>query len=245
MPIAEAKKLGAMALFGEKYGDTVRVVSAGDFSVEFCGGTHTDNAAKIGLFKITSESSVAAGVRRITAVTGTGVLEVLEGFKNTVYEVAAQMKLANVNDVVLKAGQLNAELKEKDKQIAALETKLALGKVDDLIASAVEVKDFKVIAKVIEGMDANSGRSLADIIKSKDQAAVVVLGLKNADKLTFVAACGKAAVAGGAHAGNIVREVAKLAGGNGGGKPDSAMAGGKDISKANDAIAAVVDIVSK
>ncbi len=243
MPIEEAKKLGAMALFGEKYGDTVRVVSADDFSVEFCGGTHIDNTAKIGLFKITSESSVAAGVRRITAVTGDGVLALLEEYKTTLLNVAAEMKLASLNDVVLKVKQLGVDLKEKEKQISALETKLASGQVDDLIKDAVAVGDFNVIAKTVTGMDVNSARSLADLIKDKSETAIVVLGIVAGEKLTFVAGCGKAAVKSGAHAGNIVREVAKLAGGNGGGKPDSAMAGGKDVSKVDHAISKVVEIV--
>lgn len=243
MPIEEAKKLGAMALFGEKYGDMVRVVSVGDFSVEFCGGTHIDNSAKIGLFKIVSESSVAAGVRRITGVTGTGVLELLDSFKSLVLETANEMKLANPNDIALKAKQLSATVKEKEKEISALEAKLASGKLDEILASAVSTDKAIVITKVLNNMDVNSARTLCDTVKASKPNAVTVFAVVNGEKLTFVASCGSEAVKNGCHAGNIIREVAKVTGGNGGGRPDSAMAGGKDTSKAEQALAKVLELL--
>ena len=245
MPIEEAKKLGAMALFGEKYGDMVRVVSVGDFSAEFCGGTHIDNTSKIGLFTITSESSVAAGVRRITAVTANGVLEQLERYKALVVAAAAELKLNNIVDVPERAKQLTEELKERDRQISTLETRLAMSKVSELLASGVSVGKVRVIAKLVPQMDVNAARSLCDMIKDKFEDSVIVLGLVKQEKLTFVAACGKQALEAGCHAGNIVREVARLADGNGGGRPDSAMAGAKDLTKAEYAISKVAEIVGK
>lgn len=244
MPIDEAKKLGAMALFGEKYGDTVRVVSADGFSIELCGGTHVDNTSKIGLFKIISESSVAAGVRRISAVTGMGVLKVLDSYKKLAIDTAVELKTANVNDIPARVAALTVEIKEKERHISALEGKIAAGKVNEMMEAAVEVGSVKVIANVISEADTSVARSLCDTIKSKFDNVVVVLAVVSGEKLTFVSACGKQAVADGYHAGNIVREVAKLAGGNGGGKPDGAMAGGKEPEKANFAISKVVEIVS-
>ncbi|MBQ4154650.1 MAG: alanine--tRNA ligase [Clostridia bacterium] len=244
MPIEEAKKLGAMALFGEKYGDVVRVVSAEDFTVEFCGGTHIDNTGKIGLFKILSESSVAAGVRRISAVTGKGVLEFLDSLKQTIADAASEMKLANPNEIVIKAKQMTATIKEQKEEISALESKLAAGKMDDILSNATKTDKALVVAKVLNNTDVNSARTLCDTIKSSKPDMVAVFAVVSGEKLTFVASCGANAVKNGCHAGNIVREVAKIAGGNGGGRPDSAMAGGKDVSKADEAISKVVSIVN-
>ncbi len=244
MPIEEAKAMGAMALFGEKYGDTVRVVSVDGFSVELCGGTHVTNASSIGLFKIISESSVAAGIRRITAITGNGVLKFLDEYKALVAKTAAEFKLANPLDIALKAAQVNAELKEKDRQISILESKLAASKVSEMMVSAVDVDNVRVIAKVLKQTELSVARTICDTIKSEFEDIVLVFAVIANEKLTFISACGKDAIQKGCHAGNIVREVAKIAGGNGGGKPDSAMAGGKDISKADAAIASVIEIVS-
>lgn len=244
MSIDKAKAMGAMALFGEKYGETVRVVSVKDFSLELCGGTHVTNTAAIGMFKIISESSVAAGVRRITAVTGKNVLKLLEEYKSLVNNTAAEFKLANPLEIVSKAAQLSAEIKEKDRQISAFETKLAATKVSEMMVSAVDVADVRVISKVLNQMDIPVVRSLCDTIKSQFADVVLVFAVTSGEKLTFISACGKEAIEKGCHAGNIVREVAKVAGGNGGGKPDSAMAGGKDTSKANEAINKVAEIVA-
>ncbi len=243
MPKSEAEKLGAMALFGEKYGDTVRVVSADDFSVEFCGGTHVNNTSKIGLFKIISESSVAAGVRRIVAVTGKEVLELIDGYRELISKTAEEMKLANINDIAVRAKQLTLEIKEKDRTISSLESKLALGIANELIKNAEKTEKALVITKVLKDMDVNSARTLCDTIKEKCEDAVIVIAVLNEGKLTFASACGKAAIKRGCHAGNIVREVAKVAGGNGGGRPDTAMAGGKNAEKAEEAVAIVKDLV--
>ncbi len=244
MPIEEAKKLGAMALFGEKYGDRVRVVAADDFSIEFCGGTHVNNSAKIGLFKIVSEASVAAGVRRIEAVTGANVLELLNKYKSTIIDTAAALKSTNLMDVAAKARQVSEELRETGKKVEALEAKLAGSKISDMMKDATVVNGIKIITARMDGTTPNELRSMCDQVKGDDPAAVCLFAAVNGEKLTFCAAAGADAIAKGANAGNIVREVAKLAGGNGGGKPDSAMAGGKDVAKVDEAVAAAKDIIA-
>ncbi len=244
MPIAEAKKLGAMALFGEKYGEVVRVVAAADTSVELCGGTHVDNTAKIGLFHIVSESSVAAGVRRIEAVTGNGVLSVLYNNINLANETASVLKAQNANEIAKRAGAVMAELKETQRLLEKAEAKLAGGKIGDILNAAVAVNDIKVAFAKIDGT-ADDLRKMTDTVKAENEDTVIVLAAVNGEKLTFCAACGKAAVAKGAHAGNLVREIAKICGGNGGGKPDSAMAGGKDASKVQEALESVPAILKE
>ena len=244
MPIAEAKALGAMALFGEKYGEVVRVVAAADTSVELCGGTHVDNTAKIGLFHIVSESSVAAGVRRIEAVTGSGVLNVLYNNIALANETASILKAQNANEIAKRATAVMAELKETARLLEKAEANLAGGKLDDILAKAVMVNDIKVAVAKIDGT-ADDLRKMADTAKAENQDTVLVLAAVNGEKLTFTAACGKVAVSKGAHAGNLVREIAKICGGNGGGKPDSAMAGGKDASKVDEALATVPAILKE
>ena len=242
MPIEEAKKLGAMALFGEKYGDVVRVVSAGEMSVEFCGGTHVDNAGKIGLFRITAENGVAAGVRRIEAVTGTNYVNLVNHYKENAVATAAALKNGNIEENAEKAAALMQQLKDAERKIEALESKLAAGKINSIMDKAVAIGSVRVVTELLNGVEADQLRKMLDAVKSANDDVVAVFAAVNGQKLTFCAGVGKSAVAAGAHAGNIVREVAKLAGGNGGGKPDSAMAGGKDISKAQEALAAVCDI---
>ena len=243
MPIEEAKKLGAMALFGEKYGDMVRVVKAGDFSVEFCGGTHVSNSGAIGLFRIVSENGVAAGVRRIEAVTGYNVIALTEHYKELAVKTAENLKCANFEDIPSKALQLVSQLKETEKKAESLESKLAAGKLSGIMDNAVAVSGVKVATELLNGVSADEMRKMLDAVKSNNADAVAVFASVCAGKLTFCAGCGKDAVSKGAHAGNLVREVAKLTGGNGGGKPDSAMAGGKDTSKAEEALGAVCGIV--
>ena len=243
MPIEEAKKLGAMALFGEKYGDVVRVVKAGEMSVEFCGGTHVDNAGKIGLFRITAENGVAAGVRRIEAVTGTNYINLVNHYKENAVATAAALKNGNIEENATKAAALMQQLKDAERKIEALEAKLAAGKINSIMDKATVVGSTRVVTELLNGVEADQLRKMLDAVKSGNDDVVAVFASVNGEKLTFCAGVGKAAVAAGAHAGNIVREIAKLAGGNGGGKPDSAMAGGKDISKAAEALAAVCDIV--
>ena len=242
MPIDEAKKMGAMALFGEKYGDVVRVVAAGDKSIELCGGTHVDNTAKLGLFRIISESSVAAGVRRIEAVTGANVINLINHYKELIDETAAALKAQNAEDIARRAAQITAELKESEKANERLESKLAAGKINEMLNGAKAVGNVRVITAEIKG-SADELRKMADTVKAENSDMVAVFAGVNGEKVTFCAACGKDAVASGAHAGNLVKKVAQIAGGNGGGKPDSAMAGGKDTSKIAEALAAVENIV--
>ena len=246
MPIEEAKKLGAMALFGEKYGDVVRVVSAGDFSVELCGGTHADNTAKLGLFKIVSESSVAAGIRRITAVTGFGVLKHIENDERIMQSAAAAMKLGNVAELDKRAATLSAEVKAKDRELAELRSEISALKAGSLMDSARQVGGVRLITAEVEVSNPGELRSMCDTARDNGADIVAVFAGINKEKgtLNFACACGADAIKLGAHAGNIVRETAKIAGGSGGGKPDSAMAGAKDDSKADEALAAVDSIVS-
>ena len=246
MPIEEAKKLGAMALFGEKYGDVVRVVSAGDFSVELCGGTHADNTAKLGLFKIVSESSVAAGIRRITAVTGFGVLKHIENDERIMQSAAAAMKLGNVAELDKRAATLAAEVKAKDRELAELRSEISALKAGSLMDSARQVGGVRLITAEVEVSNPGELRSMCDTARDNGADIVAVFAGVNKEKgtLNFACACGADAIKLGAHAGNIVRETAKIAGGSGGGKPDSAMAGAKDASKADEALATVDSIVS-
>lgn len=246
MPIEEAKKLGAMALFGEKYGDVVRVVSAGDFSVELCGGTHADNTAKLGLFKIVSESSVAAGIRRITAVTGFGVLKHIENDERIMQSAAAAMKLGNVAELDKRAATLAAEVKAKDRELTELRSEVSALKAGSLMDSARQVGGVRLITAEVEVSNPGELRSMCDTARDNGADIVAVFAGVNKEKgtLNFACACGADAIKLGAHAGNIVRETAKIAGGSGGGKPDSAMAGAKDASKADEALAAVDSIVS-
>ena len=246
MPIEEAKKLGAMALFGEKYGDVVRVVSAGDFSVELCGGTHADNTAKLGLFKIVSETSVAAGIRRITAVTGFGVLNHIENDERIMQSAAAAMKLGNVAELDKRAATLAAEVKAKDRELAELRSEISALKAGSLMDSARQVGGVRLITAEVEVSNPGELRSMCDTARDNGADIVAVFAGVNKEKgtLNFACACGADAIKLGAHAGNIVRETAKIAGGSGGGKPDSAMAGAKDASKADEALAAVDSIVS-
>lgn len=245
MPIAEAKKMGAMALFGEKYGDVVRVVKAGDFSVELCGGTHVDNTSRLGLFKIRQEGSVAAGVRRIDAVTGTGVLRLIE---NTLFEVAkasAALKLNSAKDIAVGCEKAAEELKAKDKKIAELEQKMIAYQMDSIMDNAPEINGVKLISAKLEGVEGDMLRSMCARATDKLSACAVLLASVNGEKLTFACAVGKDLIAKGVKAGELVKAAAQLTGGNGGGKPDIAMAGGKDISKIQNALDAFVNTVTE
>lgn len=243
MTIEEARKLGAMALFGEKYGSVVRVVQAGGFSVELCGGTHVDNAGKIGLFKIVSESSVASGVRRIQAVTGKNVISFLDGKTAVLQQTSALLKAGGEDEIVPKVTAILAENKEREKEINALNQKLTKLKSADVFDNVKEVSGVRLITASLTGVAPDALRSLGDEAKALGDDVVAVIAGQNGEKANFVAVCGKEAVARGAHAGNLVREVAKLAGGGGGGRPDSAMAGAKDLSKIETALAAVEKLV--
>ncbi|MBO5494712.1 MAG: alanine--tRNA ligase, partial [Eubacterium sp.] len=242
MPIDEAKKMGAMMLFGEKYGDIVRVVKAGDFSTEFCGGTHVSNSGELGLFKIVSEASVASGVRRITAVTGTNLMLMLNLFEKRVKGIASVVK-SSEKDVVERVEALSAENRSYEKKIAELNAEIARLKSADLFAKPDEVEGLDVYVALIENTTPDALRKMGDSLKDKGDNTVAVIAGVNEDKTkaNLVAVCGKGAIAKGVKAGDLVREIAKLAGGGGGGRPDSAMAGAKDVSKLNDALAAVKD----
>ena len=242
MPIEEAKKMGAMMLFGEKYGDIVRVVKAGDASTEFCGGTHVASTGELGLFKIVSEASVAAGVRRIVALTGTGVLNYLNECEDTVKFASATFKSAD-NEVKDRITAIVAENKAKDKEIQNLNAEMTKLKSADMFSSAVDVDGLELYTAKVEGTTPDALRSMGDDVKTKGDNVVAVLAGVNGDKANFVAVCGKGAIAKGVKAGNLVKEVAKIANGGGGGRPDSAMAGAKDITKIDEALSKAEEIV--
>lgn len=242
MPIEEAKKMGAMMLFGEKYGNIVRVVKAGDFSTEFCGGTHVSNSGQIGLFKIVSESSVAAGVRRITALTGTNILTAFAANENLI-KLSASVLKTGINDVKEKIDSIVADNKTKDKEIQALNTELTKLKSADALSKPVDIDGLEVYVARLDGITPDALRSMGDDIKSTNDNAVAVIAGINGEKASIVAVCGKNAVAKGVKAGDVVREVAKLAGGGGGGRPDSAMAGAKDLSKLDSALSSAINII--
>ncbi len=242
MPIEEAKKMGAMMLFGEKYGDIVRVVKAGDASTEFCGGTHVASTGELGLFKIVSEASVAAGVRRIVALTGTGVLNYLNECEDTVKFASATFKSAD-NEVKDRITAIVAENKAKDKEIQNLNAEMTKLKSADMFSSAVDVDGLELYTAKVEGTTPDALRSMGDDVKTKGDNVVAVLAGVNGDKANFVAVCGKGAIAKGVKAGDLVKEVAKIANGGGGGRPDSAMAGAKDITKIDEALSKAEGIV--
>ena len=237
--IETARKNGAMALFGEKYGKVVRMVKMGDFSTELCGGTHLDNTAKAGMFKIISEIGVAAGVRRIEATTGYGVLSLLESKESLIEKTASELKCQNVNDIAKRASTINEEVRGLKREIESLNSKMAGSRVNDLLSSAKVVGAYNVITADLGDMGADAVRSLGDAIKDKDASAVAVFAIHSGEKLNFIAVCGKDAVKNGAHAGKILGEVSAVTGGRGGGRPDSAMSGGKDVSKIGEALALV------
>ena len=242
MNIEDAKKTGAMMLFGEKYGETVRVVKAGDLSTEFCGGTHVSNSGQLGLFKITSESSVASGVRRITAVTGFNLLRMMNNAEFTLKTLAAHLKTSE-NDVENKVDALISENKSNEKEISKLNAQITKLKSADMFKNSVKIGSLEVFATKIDGATPDALRSMGDDLKAQNDNAVAVIAGVNGEKATIVAICGKNAVKAGVKAGDVVREVAKIAGGGGGGRPDSAMAGAKDLSKLDDAVNAVTEIV--
>lgn len=244
MPIDEARKLGAMALFGEKYGDTVRVVTA-DKSVEFCGGTHISNTSQIGLFRIVSESSVAAGVRRIEAVTGMGVMELLNDYRNTIIKAAGALKLANLNELPEKCAAISAELKEKDKALESLAQQAANAKAAAMFDNAVEVGGVKVVAAEMNGTTPDSLRKMGDSVKDRADDVIALFAGINGEKGTLYCVCTAGALKKGAHAGKMVQKAAAVTGGKGGGRPDSAMAGMGDVSKAGEAVASFADIVKE
>ena len=244
MPIEEAKKLGAMALFGEKYGSVVRVVRVGDFSVEFCGGTHVDNTAKLNLFRIVSESSVASGVRRIEAVTGPGVLQLIQLQQSMLQGAAKALKLGNLSDLAEKIGALHTELKEKNRQIEILNQKLSDLKMAAVFDNAKMVKGIKVVSAMLTGITPQMLRKMGDTIKSMDEPVIAVLAGVSDEKGNLLCACTKQAQQNGAHAGQIVQRIAAITGGKGGGRADQAMAGVGKTYMIDEALMALDSIVS-
>ena len=242
--LEQAKKMGAMALFGEKYGKMVRVVRMGDFSIEFCGGTHIDNTAKIGLFKIISETSVAAGVRRVEATTGYGILSLLAERDALLAQTATALKAQNPHDVAKRAAAVEDELKALTREVEALNAKLASSKKDDVLKNVIDLGKVKLTTARFDGMKMEIARSLADEIKAEHDDLVALLAVCDGDRVQFLAVAGKAAVAAGAHAGKLVGAVAAVTGGKGGGRPDNAMAGGKDTTKVEAALAAAKEILA-
>ena len=242
LPIEEAKKKGAVAMFGEKYGDVVRVVEMGDVSMEFCGGTHLDNTAKVGLFRIKSEGSVASGVRRIEAITGRQTLEELRNGQEKLMR-AAQLLKTTSNELESRIGGMLSEMKEIRSQLEKFKEQASLGEARSFLTSAKEVKGLKLVTAQRDGMDANALRKLGDFLRDKEPKIVGVLASVNEGKVTLLAVCGKDAVASGVKAGDIIKAIAPICGGKGGGKPDSAMGGGTEVSKVDDALAAVDDLI--
>ena len=242
--VESARAAGAMALFGEKYGKTVRMVKMGGYSTELCGGTHVDNTAKIGLFRIVSESSVAAGVRRICGVTGLGVLALLDKKEKLISDTAKALKAGNPADAPARAAQLGTEVSALKKEIEALNSKIAGSQLDSLLASGESVGTLKLCTADLGNAGVEAARALGDKLRDKDPSAVAVLAIHDGAKLNFIACCGSDAVKAGAHAGRIVGAVAAVCGGKGGGRPDSAMSGGSDVSKVPEALKAAKDILS-
>ena len=242
MSIDAAKARGAMALFGEKYGETVRVVQAGDFSIELCGGTHLTNTAQAGVFKIISESSVAAGVRRIEAYTGKGVLNFLSEKQSLIMDTAKALK-TTPNDLLMKVEMLMNDLREMAKKTDKLSSKIANMQLVNLFNMTTNVKGVNVIAVKLEDTSMDTLRSMGDAIKERAPKMVAVLATVQDEKINFLCVCGPEAVQAGAHAGKIVKEVAKICQGGGGGRPDNATAGGKNIAKLEEAIESVNNIV--
>ena len=243
LPIAEAQKLGATALFGEKYGETVRVVKMGEDSLEFCGGTHLDNTAKVGPFRILSEASVASGVRRIEAYTGKEVLRQTEQMSRLLLDIAHELK-TTPKELMQRAHAMVGEVKELKQRLDAMKDKLFSGEIDRCLFAAREVGGLKVLTVMRNDIVPNDLRKMGDQIRDREPDAVAVLASTQGEKITLLAVCGKNAVGRGIKAGQLIKEVSAACGGSGGGKPDSAMGGGRDLLKLDDALAGVDDFVT-
>ena len=242
MPIDEAKKLGAMALFGEKYGDTVRVVKVEDYSIELCGGTHIKNTSQAGLVKVLGESGVAAGVRRLEALTGEAAISYYSDKEQQLNEVAQALK-ASPADAIKKVDTLSQELKAYEKELEQLKNKLVSGAADDVLSNAADISGVKVVTARFDQLDMEGLRNTGDMLKNKLGSGVVVLGSSYGDKVSFIVTATKDVLGKGVHSGNVIKEVAKVAGGGGGGRPDMAQAGGKDISKIDEALKQALSVI--
>ena len=244
MSVEDAKKSGATALFGEKYGSSVRVVSMGDFSRELCGGTHLDNTAKVGAFRIVSEGSVASGVRRIEAYTGMKSLELLRSSIDTLETLSAQFK-SRPDMLLERVKQQAEELREAKRSVEQFKARESAGGADSMLAGAKQIGKLHVVTAKVKDMDANALRQLGDVLRDKDGSVVAVIASVNGDKITLQCVCGKDAVCDCVRAGDIIKSIAPIISGRGGGKPDSAMGGGTDLSKLDEALAAVETYLSK
>ncbi len=244
MPIEEANKLGAMSLFGEKYSDIVRVVKMGDFSTEFCAGTHVKNTANIGLFKIVSESSAAAGIRRIEAVTGNGILKYLSEKESLIDDISKLLKCA-APEAAVKIESLQTENKQLSKDIEELKEKIAGGGLDDMLKNASDENGVKIVCGKLDGSDVNTLRKIGDTVKDKFDTAVCITASASDGKVMLVCSANKNAVAKGVHCGMVVKTAAPAVGGSGGGRPDSAQAGGKDASGIDEALKIAVETVKQ
>lgn len=244
LPIDEAKKLGAEAQFGEKYGDIVRVVSMGDYSIEFCGGTHLTNTAQCGLFKIVSEGGVAAGVRRIEAVTGQGVLDMISSYETVLSNAASALKTNRIMELDKKAESVMAENKAYEKKLEEFNERMAVMRTKNMMAGVKHLGSVNILTAQVDGVSVNELKALADKAKEQMTNGVVVLASNTDGKITFVAMAMKDAVAQGVHCGKIIKELTAVCGGKGGGKPDMAQGGGKDAMKIDDALAMADEIVT-
>ena len=242
--IVEAKQMGAMALFGEKYGDIVRVVKMGDYSIELCGGTHLTTTSQAGMFKILSENGIAAGVRRIEGITGEKVYEHMKEEEKLIKEISEKLKVFP-KESPKKIEALMSQLKETERELSVLKSKLASGSLDDVIANAKEVKGVKCIVHSFDSMTSDDLRNLGDKLRDKYLSSVVILTTIEGDKVSVLGMASKQAVAQGVHAGNIIKEVTKHAGGSGGGRPDMAQGGIKDRSKLQEALGLVEGILQR
>ena len=245
MSLEDAKKTGAIALFGEKYGDTVRVVDMGEgYSVEFCGGTHLDNTAKVGVFHIQSEFSVASGVRRIEATTGKASLETMNRNQDLIFQAAAALK-AKPGELRERAEAVMNDVKQLNQLVERFKAREAVSEAERFLFAAHDVGGLKVLTATVPEADADRLRKMGDFLRDKDPSVAAVLAAVNGEKITFLAVCGKDAVAKGVKAGDIIKAITPICGGKGGGKPDSAMGGGSDVVKLDNALAAVDDFVSQ
>lgn len=239
-----AKEMGAVALFGEKYGESVRVVLVGDVSKELCGGSHVVSTAEIGLFKIVSEAGIGSGIRRIEAVTGKGAIEYVNSREQLLVSAATILK-SRPEEIVLKVDNVVARVKELEHELTELTSKLAQGEVEALLANSQEINGVQVVVGKVSINDADGLRTVADMVRNRLTCGIVTLGSINGDKVNFVAMVTKEAIAKGVHAGNIVKEVSKITGGGGGGRPDMAQAGGKNPEKLADALQFAIEVIKE
>jgi alanyl-tRNA synthetase len=237
-----AKEMGAVALFGEKYGDSVRVVLVGDVSKELCGGSHVTNTAEIGLFKIVSEAGIGSGIRRIEAVTGAGTIEYVNGRENLLLSAAMALK-SRPEEIVVRVESVTGRIKELEHELSALNSKLAQAEVDELVSNIQVVNGIQVVIGTVNMNDIDGLRTVADLVRNRLTRGIVTLGSIANDKVNFVAMATKEAIVKGVHAGNVIKEVAKIAGGGGGGRPDMAQAGGKQPEKINDALQFAIEVI--